>query len=523
MPYPRIQTLLDNTNGRQRRFAILVLLVSALLLVLLTIMARAGQHSSERDTRASKSTATGTLAIAVHDALYDRYDTPGTPVSLNLAIAAEFAQATARKVSIVKTASRDEALQLLREGGVDLVFSNHIEPSIYPLPGLKSVTLQEVELLLVGIQGPSPAPRGIADLQSKTIAIGRESGIADVMQQHRDRWPEIEIIETQQRSTPELLDMVMSTQVQYTVVQSNEFLLLQHFFPELISKYEFEGTYPVGWIIPTDDPLAVTQVEQFIRDLKASGRMQALTAANSGHLWNFNYSEARLFLQRVAELLPRYREEFQQAGAAFDLDWRLLAAIAHQESHWDPQATSPTGVRGMMMLTQATAAEMNVSDRLDAAQSISGGAQYFRRLYDLLPDDTPTADRLWLALASYNLGRTHVLRAQEQARHAGNNPLEWQQLRQHLLDPGDPASAEETSRYWVSPDAKVALASANRSREAVRYVDNIRRYYDMLAWIDRQSQSFPETAENEAEQHPQQQAEQEEIETELPVDSACAF
>lgn len=491
MPYPVFQTLLNNTNGRQRRFAMLVLFLLAVwLLVLLTIATAGFQPFAPTAKSLSNSTESKPLAVAVHDALYDRYDTPGTPVSFNLAIATEFAQSRGREVSIVKTSSRKEALEFLREGRVDLVFSNHIEPSIYPMPGLKSVALQEVELLLVGIQGPSPAPRGIADLQLKTIAVAQETGIAEVMERYTQQWPDIEIIETQQRSTPELLDMVMSTQVQYTVVQSNEFLLLQHFFPELISKYQFDGSYPVGWIVSADDPLYVTQVEQFVRDLKASGRMQALAAANSGHLWNFNYSEAHLFLQRVSDLLPRYYEDFLEAAAIYDLDWRLLAAIAHQESHWNPEARSPTGVRGMMMLTQATAAEMNISDRLDAAQSILGGAQYFRRQYDLLPDETAAADRLWLALACYNLGRTHVLRAQEQARHAGNNPLEWQQLRQHLLDPGEPVSSEETSRYWISPDAQVALASANRSREAVRYVDNIRRYYDMLAWISRQSQSF---------------------------------
>ena len=46
---------------------------------------------------------------------------------------------------------------------------------------------------------------------------------------------------------------------------------------------------------------------------------------------------------------------FEDAGKAYGVDWRLLAAMGYQESHWRSHAVSPTGVRGIMMLTEATA------------------------------------------------------------------------------------------------------------------------------------------------------------------------
>ncbi|VTR31495.1 Membrane-bound lytic murein transglycosylase F precursor [Serratia fonticola] len=51
--------------------------------------------------------------------------------------------------------------------------------------------------------------------------------------------------------------------------------------------------------------------------------------------------------------MPTFRSLFEKYAS--EIDWKLLAAIAYQESHWNPQATSPTGVRGLMMLTRATA------------------------------------------------------------------------------------------------------------------------------------------------------------------------
>ena len=164
MPFAPLKKLLDNTNGRQRRFVLLGLLgtclLTATLVILLTSTALSfgnGDSStvvttSNRPISGSPNTGINQLTVAVHDPLYERFDTPGTPVSLNLAIAREFASRNNLQISIVQTDSREDALRRLRARSVDLVFSNHIEPSIYPMPGLKSVTLDEVQLLLIGLK-----------------------------------------------------------------------------------------------------------------------------------------------------------------------------------------------------------------------------------------------------------------------------------------------------------------------------------------------------------------------------------
>ena len=58
-----------------------------------------------------------------------------------------------------------------------------------------------------------------------------------------------------------------------------------------------------------------------------------------------------------------------------NLDWELLAAIAFQESQWNPKARSATQVKGMMMLTLPTAKSLGVENRLDPVQSINGGVK----------------------------------------------------------------------------------------------------------------------------------------------------
>lgn len=72
-----------------------------------------------------------------------------------------------------------------------------------------------------------------------------------------------------------------------------------------------------------------------------------------GHVGSFDYVDTKTFLSAIDSVLPNFRPLFEKH--ANEIDWKLLAAIAYQESHWNPQATSPTGVRGLMMLTRATA------------------------------------------------------------------------------------------------------------------------------------------------------------------------
>ncbi|MFN2350041.1 MAG: transglycosylase SLT domain-containing protein, partial [Thioalkalivibrio sp.] len=165
---------------------------------------------------------------------------------------------------------------------------------------------------------------------------------------------------------------------------------------------------------------------------------------------------------------PRFRPLFETAAASHEVRWTLLAAQSYQESHWDPAARSPTGVRGLMMLTQPTAAELGVTNRLDPAQSINGGARYLADLRRRLPETIQEPDRTWIALAAYNVGMGHVFDARGLARDLGRNPDSWVEFREVL-----PLLAQP--RYH----RKLRYGYA-RGTEPVEYVRRIRNYEDIL-------------------------------------------
>jgi hypothetical protein len=180
----------------------------------------------------------------------------------------------------------------------------------------------------------------------------------------------------------------------------------------------------------------------------------------------------RGFLGDVQQRLPQYRDHFREAAERSGVDWRLLAAIGYQESRWNPDAVSPTGVRGLMMLTNETAALLKVDDREDAVQSIHGGSRLIALLLRRLPEQIRGPDRIAMALAAYNQGLGHLLDARTLTEARGGDPNRWTDVRETLPLLADPLWYTQT-RYGYA-----------RGDEAVDYVARVHRYYEALRSAD---------------------------------------
>ena len=94
---------------------------------------------------------------------------------------------------------------------------------------------------------------------------------------------------------------------------------------------------------------------------------------------------------------------FAAAGQKYGVDPTLLAAVAKQESGYDPRAVSGAGARGLMQLMPGTAAGLGVQDPFDPAQAVDGAARMPRDL-------TGRFGSTQLALSAYNAGPGAVLK-----------------------------------------------------------------------------------------------------------------
>ncbi|MBL4711020.1 MAG: membrane-bound lytic murein transglycosylase MltF [Gammaproteobacteria bacterium] len=271
----------------------------------------------------------------------------------------------------------------------------------------------------------------------------------------------------------ELLQMVSDNIIEYTIADSNEVSLNQRFLINLRVAFDISEPQSLAWALPkTEDMSLYLAVEKFFDKIKNNGVLTKLIERNYGHLDNFNYVGTKIYMRHIEQRLPTFREYFEKAAAEESVDWRLIAAMGYQESHWDPNAVSPTGVRGLMMLTQKTAKELGIKDRLNPESSITGGARYFKKTHDRINKNVTEPDRTWMAMAAYNVGYAHLQDARKITRKLGKNPHLWVDVKQAL-----PLLAK---KKWYK-DTRYGYA---RGWEPVRYVENIRSYYDILKWVE---------------------------------------
>ncbi len=328
---------------------------------------------------------------------------------------------------------------------------------------------QQVRQHLIYRQGRAK-PRSLDDVNGTHLEVIAGSAQSDALRRLRERKPELCWVE--RRGDPvQLLGDIAEGVIDYTIVDSTEFALGRNFHPKVRVAFDLMAGESLAWAMHARDSSLRQRVERFFSDITRNGKLASVLERYYGKSERFDYVGARSFIRHVQSRLPRFRQWFEEAASHVGEDWRLLAAIGYQESHWDPGAVSPTGVRGLMMLTEVTALQLGVTDRTDPRQSIRGGAQYFVSVREKVPSRIPEPDRTWLALAAYNVGFGHLEDARVLAQSAGRNPDSWQDVRAFL-----PLLAQE---YWYT-QTKRGYA---RGWEPVRFVDNIRSYLDILEWV----------------------------------------
>jgi membrane-bound lytic murein transglycosylase F len=315
-------------------------------------------------------------------------------------------------------------------------------------------------------------PRSVDEVIGRPIEVVAGTSHADMLVSVQAEHPELAWTENADVEVATLLAKVAAGEVDFTIADSTEFNIQRHFYPDLRVALDLEVDDPLAWAFPkgSGDSL-LSRADDFLISYERQGMLAQVKDRYYGHTDKFDYVGTRNFIRHYESRLPRYRQMFEEAATEWGLDWRLLAAIAYQESHWRAAAVSPTGVRGIMMLTEDTARYLGIEDRVDPRNSIFGGAQYYARQTERVADSVGEPDRTWMALAAYNVGFNHLKDARQIVEWQGGNPDAWVDISEAL-----PLLAQ---REWYS---RVPFGYA-RGWEPVLYVNNIRAYYNILQWL----------------------------------------
>lgn len=312
-------------------------------------------------------------------------------------------------------------------------------------------------------------PKTFNDLKGKLVVIAGSTH-ASTLKALSAQYPNLKWEESSDYTPSQLLEMVAEGEIDYTLEDSIAVSLQQRIHPKVAVAFDLRDDHAITWYSSRqhDNSLDAALLD-FFNLSNQNDLLARLIEKHFSHVESFDYFDTITFISAINNKLPDYQPLFEKyAETVESVDWKLLAAIAWQESHWDPLATSPTGVRGIMMLTKPTAATMGIEDRLDPEGSIKGGAAYLAYIMKRLPDSIAEDDRIWFTLAAYNMGYGHMLDVRKLTQKLGGNPDRWLDVKANLPLLTQPKYYSQLTYGYA------------RGHEAYRYVENIRRYHQSL-------------------------------------------
>lgn len=438
---------------------------------------------SPRLTVIEQVQALGALRVATVNSPTTYYEGPSGPTGFEYELAQNLAEQLGVKLDLVIASSAPETLDMVLSGRAHFAAAG---VSITPMRSLKlkftRPLLRVVPQLVYRMGDSRPADPG--EIREGLVVPAGSAG-TEHLAEARVRYPGLHWTESEDNDSEALLVQVANGEIAYTVAPSDLVAINQRYYPALRVAFDLTESQDVAWAFPqTADNSLYHRVQHFFSAMSEADLAQ-LRDRYFGRAEQVDYLGAVALATHVETRLPKYRKLFEKAGRQFNMDWRLLAAIGYQESHWDPAAVSPTGVRGIMQLTMQTAKFLNVANREDPAQSIMGGARYIRRLIDLVPEQVQEPDRTWLALSAYNMGFGHLLDVQQLTRARGGDPSRWVDIRKTLPLLTQPRWYQQTKYGYA------------RGHEALTYVGNVRTYHDMLMYLYGDPPPAPEAAAEE--------------------------
>lgn len=409
----------------------------------------------------------GKLVVVTRNAPTTYYEGRDGATGFEYDLVSAFAEQLGVEVELVVRDNPAEILAMIAAGEADIAAAGLTRTRQREERVLFSHSYQDVTQQVVCRRGGAQ-PSQVEDLLELSIEVPADTSYVEQLNQLQQDYPELSWQVQPEHNTEYLLEKVWQRELDCTIGDSNIVAVNQRYMPELTVRFDISEPQPLAWALPPQAKGLQEELNNWLEQFREGGELQALVNKYYGFIDVFDYVNTRVFQRKVKTLLPKYQALFEEAGKKHGIDWALLAAQAYQESHWDRRARSPTGVRGIMMLTLPTAREVGIKSRLDAKQSIFGGAKYLADLRSRLPEEITEPDRTWIALAAYNVGMGHVYDARKLARELGINPDLWHDFREVL-----PLLSQK--KYYK--DLRYGYA---RGSEPVRYVQRIRNYHDML-------------------------------------------
>jgi len=300
-----------------------------------------------------------------------------------------------------------------------------------------SMPYRRVDELVVIRKGAAPI-RALSDLAGRSVAVRRsssyyESLLAASRTLERAGHPPIRIETVDERlETERILALVAAGRFECSVADSIVATTAIALFPELsiVPGLKLREGGELAWAThPSADRLQ-QELDAFLPAYREGSLLGNMTAKK--YFEDFGRLKLQLDAHGSSHLSP-WDELLQRHAARHGFDWRLMAAVAYQESRFRQSARSSQGAVGVFQIKPSTAREpyvgiTEIEGRKNVENNIQAGIKYLAwikaRYFDVVPG-MRERDRLRMTLAAYNAGPATLINARNRARRMGLDPDRW--------------------------------------------------------------------------------------------------
>jgi membrane-bound lytic murein transglycosylase F len=426
-------------------------------------------------TQLEKIKQSGVLKVTTRIDPTTYYQGPSGFMGLEYELVILFAKRLGVKAQFTTPDTFTEILRQIKTGDTDIAAAGLTVTEPRQQAMRFAPTYQEITEQIIYRSGTRP-PKNPGDLANGILEVVKGTSHIESLKTLQKQAPNLSWEVNDKLDTDGLLYLVTKGLIDYTIADSNQIALIRRFYPKLQTGFNISKPQQLAWALTNSgDSSLYDEVTSFFDKIKQNKILDQLIERYYGHSSSLDYVSLCKFREHVKTRLPVFKSFFQATANQYNLDWRFLAAIGYQESHWQKNAVSPTGVEGIMMLTNDTAKQIGVKDRTDPAKSIMGGSKYFKQSIKKIPERIPEPDRTWMALAAYNIGFGHLEDARILTQKQDGDPDKWLEVRKSL--------PLLTQKKWYE-QTKYGHTKGN---EPVAYVENIRSYYDLLVWLTEEN------------------------------------
>ena len=416
--------------------------------------------------RLEKIKKTGVLRLITNNSISTYYYYKGQPNGYEYDLAKEFASFLNVDLDVV-TPGWNNMFAYLEQGKGDFIASGlaitreRLEKVNFSIPYMQIQQHIIHHKLIFG-------PKNIEDLAFRTIDIRRGTSYHSRLEEIKKSGINFNYILHNNIPTEELIRMVHDRKIRFTIADDNVAYLNQRYYPDIRIGLALQEKESLAWAVNKNDLQMLEQINKFFLYANETGIMQQIYDKYYANIEDSDPFDLKRFHQRIKTRLPKYKKTIIEESIKYDFDWKLIAAVVYQESHFNPNATSFTNVRGLMQVTKTTAEEMGIENPLNPSQSIKAGIKYLDKMFKKFNNIEDDYERILFALASYNIGYGHVIDAMHIAKKMGLAENRWQNLKTVLPLLSKPDYYKETKHGYA------------RGWEPVQYVERVLTYFDIL-------------------------------------------